>query len=279
MKYKKKMNIRKVLSMILCGVLLVGAVFGAISIGKKITDNSKTITPKFTVGSLDVNGEYVESKASLYTKDYFECKGLVVNLEFDSNVTYTIFYYDENNDFVSMSGPHLRSLEADVPLEAVYARLVITPLWSADIPAEDRVCHWYDTYKYTRQIEIRVLKKQDKEISLVDTLQVTKIDFGRENASVGAAPIEKTNFCTTVNPLELDDTANIELFIPKGGVVIIHFYDNEGRHLHSEEIASPSTDAVEIFEVDAEAGYSYVHFDFSLATGVEISDYEIYFRD
>lgn len=278
-KLKTKKNLRKVLSMILCGVLIMGAVFGAVAIGKKVSDKTKAITPKFFVGSLGEKGQYVVSKASIYTKDYFECKGLVVNLDFDSSISYRIFYYDADNNFISSTSTHFKSIEADVPVDAVYARMMITPIWDATIPLEKQVCHWYDTYKYSRQMEIRVLKEQDKETSLLDTWQVTEVGYGREDASVGSAPVQKEGYTTTTTGIELKDTTAIELRLPATGVVRIHFYDSEGRHLHVEEISSPTNDAIEVYTFEADAGYHMVHFEFSLINGVEITDYEVSFRN
>ena len=277
-KLKTKKTVRKILSMVLCGVLIMGVIFGAVAIGKKVTDDTKKISPKFSVGSLDYNGVYTENKGQLYTKEAFECKGLAINLDFESSIQYYVYYYDTEDNFVKMSGPYVKSIEFDVPLEATHARLVVVPLWNASVPVEDRVCHWYDTYKYTRQLEIRVAKKQDNITSLVDTLVWSKIDLGRSDANLGTNPIEKINYVTTLNPLKLEETSTIQIQLPKTGIVVIHFYDEEGNHLADQTVESPSKDAVETVSIPAESGYAYVHFDLSLANEVEVQDYEIFFR-
>ena len=277
-KFKTKKTVRKILSMVLCGVLIMGVVFGAVAIGKKVTDDTKRINPKFSVGSLDYNGEHVENKGHIYTKELFECKGLAINLDFESSIQYYVYYYDAEEKFLNMSGPYVKSVEFDVPLEATYARLVISPLWNASVPVEDRVCHWYDTYKYTRQLEIRVAKNQDNVETLVDTLVWSKIDNGRSDATVGANPIEKINYVTTLNALKFENVSSIKIQLPKTGAVVIHFYDADGNHLEEQVIESPSKEDIKYLESPAANEYAYVHFDLCLANQIELDDYEISFN-
>ena len=92
--------------------------------------DTKTIHPVFIVGGIDeYNGEHVDTKGSIYTKDAFECKGLAVQLDFDSHVTYQAFFYDNLDNFISASPVYEKGAELDVPEDAVYARLEVTPIW------------------------------------------------------------------------------------------------------------------------------------------------------
>ena len=82
-----------------------------------------------------------------------ECLGLNIKLDFDSMITYRVFFYDVNGDFLSSTS----SLDSDfdsAPTIARYCRIVITP-------KEDTEIKWYEINKYAKQITISVDSKQD----------------------------------------------------------------------------------------------------------------------
>lgn len=164
MKKKKKFNFKKggasrVLIIVLAALLTLGAFAGVFQLGKVAGKETKTISPTFKVGSLDATGKYEKSDGSIYTKKMFKCKGLAVELTEDANVTYEVFYYDTDEKFVT-SEIYTDSAELTVPDSAVYARLVVTPIWDASVKAADRVIKWYNVSKYSKQLKITVLKDQ-----------------------------------------------------------------------------------------------------------------------
>ena len=57
---------------------------------------------KFSIGGLDVNGEYIDTESSIFTEDIFECDGLECTLDFDSAISYQIYFYNMVN-LASMS--------------------------------------------------------------------------------------------------------------------------------------------------------------------------------
>ena len=82
---------KRIISAVLVTVLVVslgGALIHALS------NDTKTIHPRFSVGALDENGYYVENDQCIYTKDAFEAVGLRVEPDFETNVTYDIYFYD-----------------------------------------------------------------------------------------------------------------------------------------------------------------------------------------
>ena len=92
---------------LIVGLLLLGVVGGGIVGILKLTDtgklDTKTISStKFSVGGLDSNGKYMNTNTSIYTKEAFECQGLEVSLDFDNEIEYQIYFYDQNNDFVHL---------------------------------------------------------------------------------------------------------------------------------------------------------------------------------
>ena len=180
LKYKTKRTLTQILSIVLLCAVGFGAIMGISALSKKLNEETTIIHPSFEVGGLGADGKYVDTDESIYTKDSFECQGLEVKLDFDSNVTYQAFYYDELDKFISATPVYEESLKLSVPADAIYARLVVTPIWGDDVDKDDRVCHWYNVYKYANQLEISVLKDQEVEtefvytnISLTDTTKFT----------------------------------------------------------------------------------------------------------
>ncbi len=164
MKIKRKSkNILK--TVIICFVafgLIAGSVSIFGSLGKN-DDGLKEISPKFSVGGLTTGqngGKYVETKYSIYTKEAFDCIGLEVTKEFDANVTYQVFYYDELDNFISASTVYSDGAKMELPYRGVKARIVITPTFEAAEVGEDQDLNIFDCWKYSRQITVKVSKNQ-----------------------------------------------------------------------------------------------------------------------
>ena len=276
MKFKTKKTLVKVLSIFACGLLVFGAVFGAIALTKSIKNETKKITPTFTVGGLDAAGKYTETKVSIYTKDAFACKGLEIKLDFDSNVKYQVFYYDDKNTFVSQTDIYTATEDLVVPADATHARLVVTPIWEDDVEAEDRVCHWYNTHKYSKQLEIRVLKNQDIRENLVENMTLSEGGYKRAfGDTMAASAIATTGYKTTSNPVNISDIDEIEIKVAAGGECSYIFYDVDGNSLTSSEKTVGASDKATAKMVAVPEGAVYAHFNFSLANGTTIGDYQI----
>ena len=164
-KHKTRKTLKQIGSILLVCMLAFGVIMGSVAISKKMSEDTHIIRPNFEVGGLDANGEYKKTEKTIYTKESFECLGLEIKLDFDSNVKYQVYFYDELDKFLTTSEAYEESMVLEVPEEARYARLVVEPVWEADVKENDRVCHWYDTYKYVNQLEIKVLKDQEPVVS------------------------------------------------------------------------------------------------------------------
>lgn len=161
LKFKTRKTISQVLSIILVCALGLGAIFGVSALSKKLKEDTKVIHPTFEVGGINAAGKGdKDMNGSVYTKDSFECKGLEVKLDFDAKITYQVYYYDDLDNYISNSSVYEASAAMSVPAEAVYARIVVTPIWDEDVKTDDRVCHWYDVAKYSSQLELSVLREQ-----------------------------------------------------------------------------------------------------------------------
>ena len=135
-KFRLKRNTKNVLTIILSCILFFGAIFGLIALLNKEENTTYISSSAFEVGGLNASGKYSETKESIYTKELIECVGLNIKLDFDSMITYRVFFYDVNGDFLSSTS----SLDSDfdsAPTIARYCRIVITP-------KEDTEIKWYE---------------------------------------------------------------------------------------------------------------------------------------
>lgn len=153
MKLKTKGIIKKV-ALALAGVAALTAVgFGIKAIVDYTKNDLKKITLAFEVGNLGADGVFVDDKSTLYTKNAFKCDGLQVKLDFDNEINYQIFYYDDLDKF--MSATEILSEGYSEPTLGVYARIVIIPTNDEDgkISLTERIT-------YPNQMTIKVLKDQ-----------------------------------------------------------------------------------------------------------------------
>lgn len=157
---------KQIISIVMVCVIALGAIMGLSALSNKLDEDMKIITPTFEVGGLDnTTGKYVETEGSIYTKKSFECQGLTIKLDFDSQVKYQVFYYDELDEYIGeCTAEYDESVELVVPENAKFARVKVTPIWGADVKANDRVVEWYEVLKYSTQLEISVFK--DQEVSV-----------------------------------------------------------------------------------------------------------------
>ena len=185
MKYKTKKTL-KTLALSVLGIgALVGVASGINTLAEKQDTELKTIIPIFEVGGLnDANGKFEESKKTIYTKDAFECYGLEVSLDFDNNIKYQLFYYDENNEFIGSSDIMTSTFDSDdtlMPYETKYCRIEVTPILETDVKEKDQEIKWYEVAKYSTQLDIKVSKDQDN----VDGVKVYVNVFEIDEAHIG----------------------------------------------------------------------------------------------
>ena len=92
--YKAKRTLTQALSIVLVCLTAFGAIMGVSALSKKLSEETKIISPKFEVGGINAQGKGdKEMTGSIYTKESFECKGLEIRLDFDASVKYKVYYY------------------------------------------------------------------------------------------------------------------------------------------------------------------------------------------
>lgn len=159
---RKTKNIFKKIALGLVGVLGFGAVVAGVStlIGWVKNDSYK-ISPSFVVGSIGTDGKYVKSDLTLYTEDAFRCDGLEVKLDFENEISYQVFFYDDLDNFIDKTEV-LTDSYASVNKDG-YARIVIIPTTTD----EDGKLDYFEKTKFVNQMEIRVNKKQTTEYATI----------------------------------------------------------------------------------------------------------------
>lgn len=140
-------------SVVLSVIALVSAIIG---LTKNIT-TTKLSTTDYTIGCVDSTGKVIDSKLSVYSKDLESTENLTIDIdEKTATVTYKVAYYDENEEFISMSEASAKDLDStSIPATAKYFRVVITP---DAVDGEAVELNIFNMAKYTSQIEVTFAK-------------------------------------------------------------------------------------------------------------------------
>lgn len=258
---RKKTWIYVVAALLLCAIV-GGCVYAFVGTDNK--DNMKKISPTFSLGGLDENGKYVETKESIYTKDAFECKGLTVTPEFESQVTYQIFFYDSTGEFISKTEKLEKVYKDEVAIEVTHARIVITP--NEDEDGNAVTMNVFNKSKYAKQLTLKVDKVQKTFTEIIKSLDnqavlVGTAIYNTESHEISAAsnspfyffaPIDVSHNNTAIVYLKTESLSNKSVF---SGVTLdaTSWYDDNG------EMTSLNLGTV-LCEID---GYSYVAIDVS----------------
>lgn len=268
MRLKRKINWKNILSVVLVGVLIVGA---AAVLGTNFNKDTKTISSTaFSVGAIDDSGNFEKSDVSIYTKDMFECQGLMIEPDFEATGTYKVFYYDSNKNFIvatdELNAEDGVYTKGDKFVIAQYARIMITP----DVPVDedgkevkDFKIRFYEVNGYASDYTITVNKKQEFEVEnyfLVDSTKVGMFIDSTGN-TVGSSLVFKTDETGTYNSSQVVDCKgwrNVEIQSSEGKLHGNYcFVDASGNYLaQGKQVAETVNDdgyAVMVIEVPVNA--------------------------
>ena len=143
-----------VTALVVCAILI----FGAFAVNLLRADTRTVGASAFSVGGLDETGTYIERSDAIYTKDLIECKGLKIERDFESNVSYQVFFYDEEEEFLEAS-ELITEKFSDVPENAKYCRVMIVPEVPEDVEADEFEIGFFSAIKYAKQLTITVNRK------------------------------------------------------------------------------------------------------------------------
>ncbi len=152
--------VKTVLAVVLAIATVAGAAALIATVANKKDDGLKKISPTFEVGGLTESGKYKETKLSLYTNESFGCQGLKITPDFDAGVCYQVYYYGDQDEFISSSEVYTEGIVALVPDNAIKARLVITPIWEAGTEEKDKELNIFDALTYGGKLTVEVAKEQ-----------------------------------------------------------------------------------------------------------------------
>lgn len=154
--FKKRMSvndIKWIISFVLIAMLIVAVIFAFVKIDKN--EKTKTLgTNSFTyaIGLLDAEGEYEQGTSSIYMKDYYSVDGLTIELQDKATVTYKLFFYDENKEFIDMTSDLSLSYDSSsTPTTAEYFRIMITPTNDAEVS-------FFEIDDYAKQLTVSINK-------------------------------------------------------------------------------------------------------------------------
>lgn len=142
-----------IFKVIVC-VLLVALIGGVTFAIVKTVKNEKTKEISFLsyeVGGLDETGATVQDKASVRLKDYITTDGLTVKIDEKATVTYKVYYYDTDKNFVSVTDALSTDFAETIPETAKYAKILITP-------TEDNDISLFEIRGYAKQLTVTVNK-------------------------------------------------------------------------------------------------------------------------
>ncbi|MBR2614984.1 MAG: hypothetical protein IKC71_05270 [Clostridia bacterium] len=154
--FKRKMNKNKLMFIIafsLIAVLLVAVLFTFSKINK--TEDTKTIGSNvfnYSIGILDETGEYEQGTTSIYLKELKEVDGLNVDIKEDATVTYKVYFYNADEEFISATD--VLDVDFDgtsTPEDAEFFRIVVTPTNDAEVS-------FGEIGRYARQLTVSVNK-------------------------------------------------------------------------------------------------------------------------
>ena len=159
-RFKRKISWKKILSGILVGVLLLGAVGLGITIFGN--DRENVSNWGYAIGDLDSHGAYKEDTQHIYMKERFACKGLRVEPKFDNVHTYQLFFYDYDGEFLECTEEGMTKVftDKDVPIGAYYCRMVIAPDIAKDVNKDKFEIKFWEVLGYADDFTVSVYKDQ-----------------------------------------------------------------------------------------------------------------------
>lgn len=203
---KFKCKTKKLFKNISLGLLGLGAIgvigVGATKIVEHVKNDLNTIHPTFEVGGLGEDGKYVNDESTLYTKDAFKCDGLNIKLDFDNEINYEVFFYDDLGKFVSSTSLLSDGYSSEV--QGTHARICIKPTNDEDgkISLKERIT-------YPSQMTIKTSKNQEKRYFNIDGKKLFTVydenslefEVGYLDSSSLTWVTSNVNNCITMNKL------------------------------------------------------------------------------
>ena len=203
----RKRSWKNILSIGLAVLVLFGAVGAVASFA---TNDNKPAGAVFKVGGLDpVTGKYVKTDKTIYTENAIDAYGLRVEPDFESTVTYDIYYYDNEDKLLTVVDGQTEIYDEDFEV-AEKCRIVIHPEIPEDVKEKDFKIHFWDVAKYASMLKITVSKESngiDYENLLKKDDLINGVKYVRYDAEGNLEP-------TNINDYETEDVPEFACVSP-----------------------------------------------------------------
>lgn len=137
----------------LISIGLIGAVITLFVLLDRQTTVTEIGAEAYTIAALDENGEQTDGDTSIVTRSAFTTDGLKVKIEDEATVTYTLYFYGAENEFISKTAALSEDFDGSIPENAETAKIVITP-----IEDEDGKVDLTEVLGYAGQVTVTVNK-------------------------------------------------------------------------------------------------------------------------
>ena len=132
---------------------LIGAVITLFVLLDRQTTVTEIGAEAYTIAALDENGEQTDGDTSIVTRSAFTTDGLKVKIEDEATVTYTLYFYGAENEFISKTAALSEDFDGSIPENAETTKIVITP-----IEDEDGKVELTEVLGYAGQVTVTVNK-------------------------------------------------------------------------------------------------------------------------
>lgn len=137
----------------LISIGLIGAVITLFILLDRQTTVTEIGAEAYTIAALDENGEQTDGDTSIVTRSAFTTDGLKVEIEDEATVTYTLYFYGAEDEFISKTAALSEDFDGSIPENAETAKIVITP-----IEDEDGKVELTEVLGYAGQVTVTVNK-------------------------------------------------------------------------------------------------------------------------
>lgn len=279
-KGKRKFKLGK-LGRTIVTVIIVAVVLGVVGVAVILFNNDyRSIGANaFEVGSLStIDGQHVKDDTAIYTKDVIECQGLRIKPEFDSDVTFQIFWYNEDELYINCTekttSPSAQFVNG-VPALAKYCRIVIFPsqLDEEGKQIKDFEVSSWDIRSIVKNLNITVDKKQDFTVdNLFEDLEVYDETMGTrneillnghkvifENTIINSAMQGNLNEATMADSADGYDiikieTKNVAVYkvdLIDGPAATCRFYAADGTFVSAVDLKADQVNYLEVPQADS----------------------------
>lgn len=139
------------IALIVVGILVAIMAIGlCVRMGSSQTYTTLSATD-YQVGALDETGAFMKNAGSFVSKDFYDVDGLSVKVDEDAEVSYQLYFYDAEENFISATNNFGVTYNGTIPEDAELFKIVINPTNDDDIST-------FDIIKYESDVEVRFYK-------------------------------------------------------------------------------------------------------------------------